>query len=71
MVRIFSSAVVLAALAASGLALNLPKRDVAQVESDIANISTQVTALDKAITALSSSSTLLDALVSICLLIET
>lgn len=65
MVRIFSSALVLAALATSGLALNLPKRDVAKVEADIANISSQVTTLDNSITALSSSSTLAQALVSI------
>lgn len=65
MVRIISSAVVLAALATSGLALNLPKRDVAKVEADLANISTQVTTLDQAITALTTSSTLLDALVRV------
>lgn len=64
MVRILSSAVAIAALATSGLALNLPKRDVAKVESDLASISTQVTTLDKAITALTTSSSLLDALVS-------
>lgn len=68
MVRIFSSAVVFAALATSGLALNLPKRDVAKVEADLATISSQVTALDTSITALSSSSTLAQALASIFLI---
>lgn len=64
MVRIFSSALFVATLATSGLALSLSKRDIAKVEADIANINTQVTALDTAIDSFTSTSTLVQALVS-------
>lgn len=64
MVRIFSSALLVVALATSGLALSFPKRDVAKVEADIATIQTQVQTLDTAINGFTSSSTLVDALVS-------